>query len=158
MKRIFNVLSLAASLLYLLAVGGILVFQNTLASLFLSIPDTLGASGTVFPVNTMIRLLFAGVPCAVLAAVHLAGSHRDSRILPAATAVYCSTALILQDLIASVATVFNNMIAARLNGAYYLAKLSAVNNLTGYAGFLIDAGLVFLLISSLFCIKDGKTS
>lgn len=156
MKRIFCVISMAAAILYLLAIGGILVFQNVLVSFFGSIPDTFADSGTVFPVNTMIMLLFAGIPCAVLAAIHLAGSQKDRRILPAATAVYCSVALIFQDLIASVATVLNNMIVARLNGAYYLAKLSVVSTLTTYAGFLIDAGLVFLLISSVMPSKEKE--
>ncbi len=149
MKRIFNVLSLAASLLYLLAVGGILVFQNTLVSFFSGTPDTFAGSGTVFPVNTMILLLVAGIPCAVLAAVSLAGSHNNSRGLTIATAVYCSAVLISKSLLSFIITTGNTMISAHINGASYLAKLAIVNNLTASVGFLLDAGLVFLLIASM---------
>lgn len=151
MKRILCIIAMVMAVLYLAAGSGVLVFQNLLKPRFL---DSEAAMVMTYPASTIAQLLLAGLPCAVLAAVSLAGSHKDSRVLSGVTVAFCSVVLICHSLVSQLLNTVNNSFTARMYGAAYLASLSTVNTLFGYTRILIDAALVLLLISSMMQAKE----
>lgn len=139
------------AVLYLAAGSGVLVFQNLLKPLFINFDE---AMINAYPVSAIAQLILAGLPCAVLAAVNLAGSHKDSRILSGVTVVFCSVVLICHSLVSQILNNINTSVTAMMYGAGYLASLSVVNVMFSFTRILIDAALVLLLISSVMQTKE----
>ena len=138
------------AVLYLAAGSGVLVFQNLLNPLF----GFGEAMVRAYPVSAIVQLVLAGLPCAVLATVNLADSHKGSRVLSGTTVVFCSVVLIFHSLVSQMLNNINASAAAKMYGIAYLSSLSTVISMFNYTRILIDAALVLLLISSIMQTRE----
>lgn len=143
---------MAMAVLYLLIGSGVLIFQDTLKPYFFSY----GVEYTkIYPLNAIVQLLLAGLPCTVLAAVNLAGSQKDNRTFPVLAAIYCSTVLIAHSLVIDLISTSETALNATMKGVEYVANLSAVNAMFHWTRIFADAALVLLLISCILHIKES---
>lgn len=139
------------AVLYLLIGSSVLIFQDTLKPYFYSY----GVEYIkIYPLSAIVQLVLAGLPCTVLAAVNLAGSHRDNRTLPVLAAIYCSTVLIAHSLVIDLISTSETALNTAIKGVEYVANLSAVNAMFDRTRIFADAALVLLLISEVLQIKD----
>lgn len=154
MKRILCIIAMVMAVLYLAAGSGVLVFQNPLKSLFWGLKDTMVM--TTYPASAIEQLLLVGLPCTVLAALNLAGSHKDSKVLSRITVIFCSVVMIANGLVSAMVYIVDFHIKARIhdNLEVYLPNMSTVNSMFSYTNFFINAALVLLLISSMMQAKE----
>lgn len=150
-------LSLAAmisAILYLVAGVGILLFQDVFKPMFIG---NAGDYVTVYPVDSLLRLALIGLPCAVLGAVNITGSHSKNKILPLGIAIYSGVVLGLQSILGIMFSTVNSVAAARFGGAMYLANLSIVNQLFNWIQVFCNIALVLLLVAGVmgFCEKKN---
>ena len=136
---------------YLAAGSGVLVFQSLFKPQFINSEAAMVAT---YPASAVLQLILAGLPCAVLAAVNLAGSYKDSKALSGTTVIFCSVVLILHSPVSQIVNNIHTAAIAKMYGAAYLASLSAVISMFNYTRILIDAALVLLLISSLMQTRE----
>lgn len=153
MKRILSVIAMVAAVLFLMIGTGILFFQDALKSSYF-----IAEMITVYPISAVAQLILTGVPCTVLTAINLAGSHAENRGLSLLTCIYCSANLITYDFLFNLVSNAQAMIGGRMNGALYLANLSAVNSMFSQTGILANSALVFLLIVSVMQLKTAQTT
>ena len=151
MKRILCILSMVMAVLYLAAGSGVLVFQNLFKPQFINYEEAMVAT---YPASAVLQLILAGLPCAVLAAVNLAGSCKGSKILSGATVIFCSVVLVSHSLVSQIVSNIHTTITARMYGAAYLTSLSTVNLMFNFTRILIDAALVLLLIASMIKTEE----
>lgn len=153
MKRILSVLAVVSAVLFLITGAGILLLQDALKSSYLSGYENFI---TVYPINALAQLALTGIPCVVLAAIYLAGSHAESRGFSLLTCIYCSANLIAHSFLLQLISNAHAILGGRLEGAAYLANLSAVNSMFSQTEIFANAALVFLLIVSVTQLENTK--
>lgn len=142
MKRILSVTAMVTAALFLITGTGILLLQDALKSSYLFDGELV----TVYPIGAVAQLILTGIPCAALAAIGLTGSHAGNRSLSLLTCIYCSANLIAHNFLFNSVSNAQAVIGGRMNGALYLANLSAVNSIFSQTRILANSALVFLLI------------
>lgn len=153
MKRILSVIAMVAAVLFLMIGTGILLFQDALKSSYF-IAELI----FVYPLGAVAQLILTGIPCTVLAAINLAGSHAENRGLSLLTCIYCSANLITHDFLFNLVSNAQVMIGGRMNGTLYLTNLSAVNSMFSQTAILANSALVFLLIVSVMQLENAQTA
>lgn len=139
-------LSLAAmttAIFYLVAGIGILLFQDALKPLFLGSAEFV----TVYPPIALVRLAFVGLPCTILGAINVGGSHSRNRLLPLGIAIYSGFTLGLQSLLGHIFSTLTTATIAHMGGVAYLANLSTVNSMFEFINVFSNVALVLLLVA-----------
>lgn len=142
-----------SAVIYLVAGMGILFFQDAFKPIFLSSStDYL----TIYPADAILRMVLVGLPCAVLGAVNITGSHSQNSFLPLGTAIYSGIVLGLQNFIGSIFSTFYTTAVAQLRGAMYLANLGIMNRLFSWIELFSNVALVMLLVVGVMGYCKGK--
>lgn len=143
--RKLSLLAMISAVIYLIAGLGILFFQDTFKPLFMGSPADYV---TIYPANAILRMITVGLPCAVLGAVNLTGSHSSNSFLPLGTAIYSGIVLGLQSFLGTLFSTYDSAIIAHMKGAMYLANLGIMNQLFSWIDLFVNVALVLLLVES----------
>lgn len=144
-----------SAIIYLVAGMGILFFQDTFKPIFMGSPTDYV---TIYPANALLRMVLVGLPCAVLGAVNITGSHGQNSFLPLGTAIYSGVVLGLQSFLGTMFSTYYSAIIAHTKGAMYLANWSIMNQLFSWIDLFSSVALVMLLITGVAGYCKGKNS
>lgn len=144
-----------SAIIYLVAGMGILFFQDTFKPIFMGSPTDYV---TIYPANALLRMVLVGLPCAVLGAVNITGSHSQISFLPLGTAIYSGIILGLQSFLGTMFSTYYSAIIAHTKGAMYLANWSIMNQLFSWIDLFSSVALVMLLITGVAGYCKGKNS
>ncbi len=153
--RKLSLVAMISAILYIVLGMGILVFQDLFKPLFLG-----GGADSiaVYPAGALIQLACVGLPCAVLGAVNLTGSHNGSRLLPLGTAVYSGIVLGFQSLLKTLLNNISTAFAAHLGGTIHLANMSVLIQLFGWIELFSNIALVLLLVDGVIATYKDKNA
>lgn len=133
------------AIIYLVVGMGILFFQDAFKPMFMSSSTDYV---TIYPASAILRMILVGLPCAVLGAVNLTGSHSSNSYLSLGTAIYSGIVLGLQSFLGTLFSTYDSAIIAHMKGAMYLANLGIMNQLFSWIDLFVNVALVLLLVES----------
>lgn len=137
-------IAMISAIIYLVAGMGILFFQDTFKPIFMGSPTDYV---TIYPADALLRMVLVGLPCAVLGAINITGSHSQNSFLHLGTAIYSGIVLGFQSFLGTMFSTYYSAIIAHTKGAMYLANWSIMNQLFSWIDLFSNVALVMLLIT-----------
>lgn len=144
MKKALSITAAVAGASYLAAGIGVLVFQDIIGAAMYGMD--IDGFANVYPMHNILQLAVMGIPCVALGVLSMSDSMDNGRGMDKLLVIYSSVMLVLGELLFTIGSVIDTIIAARIMGAQSLASMSIVSSVFGYIHFLINLSLVLLLL------------
>lgn len=138
--KIVSIISLVSIGVWVLLVALINIFQDNIASLFI-MTSFAGENEHIFLASTMVHVISA----AVIAACNILMIKGKTTIIPI---IFSGTAAFLNPIIATAVQINQNILTAKLQGEYALARMNAIAQATSSASYILNAAFLSTLAAA----------